>query len=344
MMSTDSDFTRRALFGAGAASFGALALGADQASVAGAAGPAADDLAVGGSAAGVAGDVTESFPEVAPPAVAGATMATKSAHHAVGYDSSGSTNVLDWIFTAGVNSVWKNTVSGFGAVLCPLDIPVGSRLVRNDYYGYRATVGTSTWRLIRWDSTTGAVSLANDTVSASASGLTQTTLAGVDILVEPGILYVADLLFSSANNAFVSVVYQYIPPGLLFHPLTPFRAYDSRWAGAGGPILANTSRTVSVKDAHNNDTGAVTTIDVVPASARAIVYNLTITGTSEFGFLAITPGDDVAFGASAINWSSTGQDLANGGTVGVNAAREVKVFAGFTGSTQFIVDVTGYYS
>ena len=330
-MSTDSDFTRRALFGAGAASFGALALGANEAS--------ADDPVVGGSAAGV----IEAFPEVAPPAVAGATMATRSAQQAVGYDSSGSTTELDWIFTAGVNSVWKNS-GGAGAVLCPLDMPVGSRLVRNDYYGYRATVGASTWRLLRWDSTTGSVTLANDTVSAASSGLIQTSLTGVDLVVEPGILYIADLLFSSANNAFVSVVYQYIPAGLLFHPLTPFRAYDSRWTGAGGPLLANTSRTVSVKDAHNTDTGAVTTADVVPASARAVGYNLTITGTAGFGFLAITPGDDVTFGASAINWSSTGQDLANGGNVGVNAAREVKVFAGFTGSTQFIVDVNGYYA
>ena len=271
-------------------------------------------------------------------------MATRTAHDAVGYDSSGSTTVLDWIFASSINSVWKNTGSGFGAVLCPLEIPVGSRLVRNDYFAYRATVGTSTWRLLRLDTTTGALSVANDTVSASSSGLVQTTLAGVDILVEPAIVYIADLLFSSANNAFASVVYQYIPPGLLFHPLTPFRAYDSRWAGAGGPLLANTSRTVSVKDAHDTNTGAVTTLDLVPASARAIGYNLTITGTTSFGFLAITPGDEVTFGASAINWSSTGQDLANGGTVGVNAAREVKVFAGFTGSTQFIVDVTGYYS
>jgi hypothetical protein len=230
-------------------------------------------------------------------------------------------------------------------VICSLDVPVGGRIVRIDYYGWRGAAGTQAWRLLRHDATTGAVTVANDITSASGTNqVVQTSLTGIDLLVEPGIQFAADLLSSSADNGFMSAVYQYVPPGLLFHPLTPFRAYDSRWAGAGGPILANTSRTVSVKDAHDTNTGAVTTADLVPTSARAIGYNLTITGTSGFGFLAITPGDDVTFGASAINWSSTGQDLANGGTVGVNAAREVKVFAGFTGSTQFIVDVTGYYS
>ncbi|HWM20624.1 MAG TPA: hypothetical protein VNO51_13110 [Ilumatobacteraceae bacterium] len=335
-MSANSDFSRRALLGASAASFGALALGADHALAAGNA-SAADDPVLGGSTARFA----ESFPEVAPPAVAGATMATKTYRDAVGYAGGASTSELTWIFNVASNSVWK----AGGVVLCPLDVPVGGRIVRIDYYGWRGLAGTQAWRLLRHDATTGDVTVANDITSpAGTNQVVQTSLTGIDLLVEPGIQYAADLLSSTIDNAFVSVVYQYIPPGLLFHPLTPFRAYDSRWTGAGGPLVANASRTIPVKDAHNTDTGAVTTLDVVPASARAIGYNLTITGTSGFGFLAITPGDDVTFGASAINWSSTGQDLANGGTVGVNAAREVKVFAGFTGSTQFIVDVTGYYS
>jgi hypothetical protein len=336
MMLTDSDFTRRALLGVGAASFGAVALGANQALAAGSAAAPADDPVLGGSPT----TFVESFPEVAPPAVAGARMATKSYNDAIGYVSGGA-STLTWIFTATTNSVWA---SG-GVVLCSLDVPTGGRIVQIDYYGWRGIAGTQMWRLLRLDATTGALTVPNDVTSASGTNeVVHTALTGIDLLVEPGVQFAADLLGSNVNNAFVSVVYQYIPPGLLFHPLTPFRAYDSRWAGAGGPIVANTSRTVSVKDAHDTNTGAVTTADVVPASARAVGYNLTITGTAGFGFLAITPGDDVTFGASAINWSSTGQDLANGGTVGVNAALQVKVFAGFTGSTQFIVDVNGYYS
>jgi hypothetical protein len=336
-MTTNSDLTRRSLFGVGAASFGALALGADAVLAAEPAAPTADDATLGGAPA----RLSESFPEVAPPAVPGATMATKTYRDAIGYAGGGGSSTLTWIFAATATSVW----SSGGVVICALDVPAGGRLVQVDYYGWRGTAGTQAWRLLRHDATNGSPTVANDITSASGTNeVVHTSLTGIDFLVEPGIQYAADLLSSSVNNAFVSVVYQYVPPGLLFHPLTPFRAYDSRWAGAGGPILANTSRTVSVKDAHDTNTGAVTTADLVPPSARAVGYNLTITGTSGFGFLAITPGDEVTFGASAINWSSTGQDLANGGTVGVNAAREVKVFAGFTGSTQFIVDVTGYYS
>jgi hypothetical protein len=268
-------------------------------------------------------------------------MATKTYRDAIGYAGGASSSTLTWIFAAAATSVFSNG----GVVLCALDVPAGGRLVQVDYYGWRGTAGTQEWRLLQHDATNGSPTVANDITSASGTNeVVHTSLTGIDFLVEPGFQFAADLLGSSINNAFVSVVYQYVAPGLLFHPLTPFRAYDSRWVGAAGPLLANTSRTVSVKDAHNTDTGAVTSADVVPPAARAISYNLTITGTVGFGFLAITPGDEVTFGASAINWSNTGQDLANGGNVGVNAAREVKVFAGFTGSTQFIVDVTGYYS
>jgi hypothetical protein len=334
-MATDSDFTRRALLGAGAASFGALALGADAALAADTGAPPPDDVSMGGAPA----RLVESFPELAPPAVSGATMATKSSTDAIGYDNGGP-STLTW-----VNAAITTVYAPGGVVLCSLDVPAGGRIVQIDYYGFRGTAGTQTWRLLRLDGTTGGFTVPNDITSPSGTNqVVHTSLTGIDLLVEPGVRFTADLLASSANSAFVSVVYQYIPPGLLFYPLTPFRAYDSRWPGVGGPILANTSRPVSVKDAHDTNTGAVTTADLVPASARAVGYNLTITGTSGSGFLAITPGDEVTFGASAINWSSTGQDLANGGTVGVNAAREVKVFAGFTGSTQFIVDVTGYYS
>jgi hypothetical protein len=77
---------------------------------------------------------------------------------------------------------------------------------------------------------------------------------------------------------------------------------------------------------------------------KRLTYNLTITATAAFGFLAITPAGATGFAASAINWSGPNQDLANRGTVPVSASREVTVWGGFTGSTQFIIDVTGYYN
>ncbi len=127
------------------------------------------------------------------------------------------------------------------------------------------------------------------------------------------------------------------------HVIEPTRVYDSRKAQPNpGPLASGQNRTVSVADGRDVDTGAVTDTDVVPAGATAVTYNLTIADTTGAGFLSVTPGDAATLKASTINWSSGGLTLANAGVVKLDAARQVKVFCG-TGSTDFIVDITGYY-
>ena len=58
------------------------------------------------------------------------------------------------------------------------------------------------------------------------------------------------------------------------------------------------------------------------------------------------PGDAASFTTSTINWDGPGKSLANGGTVKLDANRQVKVFCSdpaAVSSTEFIIDVTGYY-
>ena len=47
--------------------------------------------------------------------------------------------------------------------------------------------------------------------------------------------------------------------------------------------------------------------------------------------------------SSAINWSATGQILTTGGLVAISPSRQVTVIAGGPGSTDFLIDVVGYY-
>lgn len=127
------------------------------------------------------------------------------------------------------------------------------------------------------------------------------------------------------------------------HAVTPFRVYDSRWPGGDDKIAANANRIVSVADARDLNTGAVTTTNAVPAGARAVVANLTIAGTNAgAGALAVTPGNAATFSASTINWSGAGVLLANGFTCALDDSRQLKVFCLGTG-THFIVDISGYY-
>jgi hypothetical protein len=130
--------------------------------------------------------------------------------------------------------------------------------------------------------------------------------------------------------------------------IDPVRVYDSRQAVPGdGRISQTQSRTVSVKDARG-PSGTVTTPDAIPEGAKAIAFNLTLTETlGTFGYLSMVPGDATATPTtSSINWDAPGRTIANGGVVRIAADRTVKVFcsdAQSIGSTQFAIDVTGYY-
>ena len=130
-----------------------------------------------------------------------------------------------------------------------------------------------------------------------------------------------------------------------FHPINPARVYDSRlaaYAPNNGLLARNTNRVLSVKDGRDA-TGAVVAANVVPEGATAVAINVTIAGPTGPNFLSVVPGDAAAFTASTINWPG-GFDCANGAIVKLDATRQLKAFCGDqSGSTHFIIDVTGYY-
>jgi len=128
------------------------------------------------------------------------------------------------------------------------------------------------------------------------------------------------------------------------HAIDPRRVYDSRAPQPDpGSLASGASRVVSVADARDLTTGAVTRPGLVPEGATAITYNITVANTVGSGFVAVTPGSSTDFEASSINWSASGSIVANAGLVKLDLDRQVKVFCGGGGSTDFVIDVTGYY-
>jgi len=129
-----------------------------------------------------------------------------------------------------------------------------------------------------------------------------------------------------------------------FHAIDPARSFDSRWP-ANTRITDGTGVLVSVADGHDS-AGGVTAANVVPAGVTAIAYNLTATRTAGAGFLSVTPGSLTPPTGppttSSINWTADGATLANGLAVKLDASRQIRVRCG-GGSTDFIIDVTGYY-
>ena len=127
-------------------------------------------------------------------------------------------------------------------------------------------------------------------------------------------------------------------------PITPARVYDSRTPqpSGGALLLAGTDRVISVRDARDLNTGGVVTANIVPAGSKAITVNVTITETTGVGYIALVPGVTPTFNASSINWDRAGQTLANGLTLPIDAARNLRAFCR-NGNTHLIIDVTGYF-
>lgn len=121
------------------------------------------------------------------------------------------------------------------------------------------------------------------------------------------------------------------------HPIVPARVYDSRHSG--GSLSVSGLRTISIATATTGGT-------IVPSGATAVAYNLTITATIGTGWLGVVPAGSTFGGTSSINWFGPGQTLANGGIVKLGGDRRCDVWIGGQagGSTQFIVDITGYYA
>ena len=146
---------------------------------------------------------------------------------------------------------------------------------------------------------------------------------------------------TSAASVVVGAQYWYVPVSTGYHPINPVRVYDSRVAGAqaSGPLLSGQARTLSLANAVPAFGGAA---NVVPAGASAVTFNLTVTETTAGGYLGVYPMGG-SFAASHINWTAGGQTIANAGNVALGGDRSVTIEAGGAGTTQFLVDVTGYY-
>jgi hypothetical protein len=126
-----------------------------------------------------------------------------------------------------------------------------------------------------------------------------------------------------------------LPVPLEFYTVAPCRVVDTRGAAGpqGGPSLsANSTRDFPLQ----GDCG-------VPATAKAVALNVTVTGTSGPGDLRLYPSGLPLPSASTINWRG-GQTRANnaivffgtGGAIGVRCDMPA-------GATHVVLDVVGYF-
>jgi len=120
-----------------------------------------------------------------------------------------------------------------------------------------------------------------------------------------------------------------------FYAVAPCRVVDTRGPNGplGGPALAAmTTRDFPIRGACS-----------IPATARSVSLNVTVTGSTSYGDLRLYPTGAGGITSSTSNWA-TGRTRANNAIVGLGGSGGVTVWCVMpTGSTQVILDVNGYF-
>jgi len=152
-------------------------------------------------------------------------------------------------------------------------------------------------------------------------------------------------IFTSASTNFiVDITGYYAPPGaggLYFHPLAfPVRMLDTRpdpfpsCVPSSTPLTGGGTLTLPVVGDCNTLT--------IPASAKAIVGNATVVNfQSGGGFITLFPSDAALPNASNLNFTAA-HIVPNSFVVGLGLDGAFKIFT--SAATNFIVDITGYFS
>jgi YD repeat-containing protein len=164
-----------------------------------------------------------------------------------------------------------------------------------------------------------------------------TTITAVTGAHEAGL---ATVTVTNSDNLSGSLVngYFYDPPSgaLSFFTLAPCRLVDTRNASGplGGPALAAGSQRFLPLTGHCG----------IPAGAKVISVNVTVTGPASSGFLSLYPGNALPLGTSNINFS-TGQTRASNAIIQLasDGSGSVGVLNGASGTVHLILDVNGYF-
>ena len=222
-----------------------------------------------------------------------------------------------------------------------LDLPVGARLVRLDVFA--KTDGSPTSISVKLD--VSAIGGANSVVATLTTPPTPGVVQAAYTPATPLTVGLGERLYletadcNSVSKVFLGAIFQYYDanPQLNLLPV-PIRIYDSR-AGA--------NPTTVVKGALANSNTRVIDCTVggaVPPGAAAAMITLTLVGTSAAGYMALFRNGEADPGTSSVNWDHSGTNVAVTTVVAVDGTAKLMAKTGPSASTDFIIDVIGFYA
>ncbi len=162
---------------------------------------------------------------------------------------------------------------------------------------------------------------------------------GVTVALASGHLwatYVGSSL-SATTNLLFDVTGYFTPDlkGATYHTLAPTRVLDTRsGTGLSGRFVSNVPRSFAVAGAGG-----------IPSGAIAVTGNLTVTGQTRAGFVALTTSAQSHPATSTLNFP-LGDSRANGVTVALASGHLWATYVGssLSATTNLLFDVTGYFS
>jgi hypothetical protein len=243
----------------------------------------------------------------------------------------------------GANAVTDTTLGAGprpGGAVCNMDIAVPHGALLKEFYLSGSGATNVLFRRQRFGV------YAHETIASATTPGPAGTLQEIKVAIDPPVLHDATtecLLFRtdlSNVQAVSSMAIGFTPATVALTPLpSPKRVYDSRAAEppanvVKGMLAGGVDRDVDIK----NGSG-------VPATARAVVGNVTLTNTFGSGWVDIRPAGTAWANTSTVNFSGSGQTVANGftATLGPNAMVTVRCGPAGPSLTDFVIDVIGYY-
>jgi len=254
----------------------------------------------------------------------------------------GSFNVEIYTASGTYQTAWKPKISGF-----PSSVTTGvngyslsgtqfNGLSQGGAYGDDAQEATN-YPLVRiTNSASGHVFYAKNHDHSTMGVATGSTVVSTFFDVPNGIETGASNLQVVANGIpsdAVSIQVVSNPPDL--YTVTPCRLVDTRnpIGALGGPALVASAQRIFT----------LAGVCGVPADARAVSLNLTVTQPLAAGDLRMFPAEQtVAPVTSAINFA-TGQTLANNIILAIDATGSIKVQNDAQGTVHLVLDINGYF-
>ncbi|HEY1279662.1 MAG TPA: hypothetical protein VGF22_08335 [Acidimicrobiales bacterium] len=230
---------------------------------------------------------------------------------------------FDNAWQRGVTNLGAELTTG-GALVASINVPVGAVLKQVTLYYLSPPTSSGMTASVLRKLFSGPYEAVSALASLAAGTTLQSFTFGLDQTIDGNYTYALFVNTVDESQVVGGMRIGYIPPPQSFVALTGVPRYDSR-TGAG-KLAANEERVINVG---------------VPAGARAAVLNLTVTETEAAGFVAVFAANIMWPGNSSVNWSVTGQTVANAVIAPVGPDGKIKVLGGVN-KTHIVIDTQGY--